>query len=1018
MFPTPASDEPGADCMGGIKQVDRILNRFEADWAEWNERRPPRIEDYLDGMGGEERAALLRELIAVEAEIRARAGLAFDPDDVRRRFPRDAVVIERALRASADGIRTEDLERAMGLRDRGMAEARLGALPIDPPARYPRAVGRPVGRGGIGEVYRATDVIFGRELAVKVLQEDRADDPMARDRFIREAETTARLQHPGIVPIYGLGKQEDGRLFYAMRYITGRTLLDAIGQFHGGGAGARDPFRHPLETRALLSRFVSVCETIAYAHGQGVIHRDIKPANVMLGDFGETIVIDWGMSRGSGGDGPAVADGGPSPTASVAGELRGTLAYMSPEQALGDPDRIDSRSDLFALGATLYHILTGREPYAGEDSAVVLMRVRGGDFPRPRAIDRRIPRPLESICLRAMASRPDDRYGSAAELATEVERWLAGERVLAHDESPLERLARLFWRHRAGALAATAAAFTVLLALVVIVGMESRSQRRIATSNGWALRNFRVAMDAVRRYHSGAGEYLLKREPRLGSLRREMLRSSRAFYRTIADDLRRQDARGVEARETLAEAHAQLGSIEDDVGTAADALAIHEDARSAWQSLHDEFPDVPRYRVELAASLNEVGRAARRGDLPSRALEAFERARTILADAPAPVRARADARLLLAKVASNIATVLADKGDVDGAMPLCDEARTILADLLGSRPAGLDVAEALAASSRLENNIATLKIQRGDAEGAATAFEATAARFGELARMRPEDPDPARLRAVALTNHAQVIYTMGRAEEADRELAEARAILDGLARDYPNIAEIGRDLATVHSSLGNLREAQGKPAEAVDALRRSLDLHRAAAAPGGASAQDLRDLAVTAFNLGRVLVSLGRVEEALPPLQDARGILEGLLKGESPDARVRIDLAHCRAHIGLCRVRSRPDEASRELLESAELLEAAAAETVGADEFNRAAYLAQCLALIPPPRRAERAPAMVDRVLRAIGAARDKGITDPGLYESSREFDPIRGDPRFRRFLEELRRPGPEPGPAPAGRPS
>jgi tetratricopeptide (TPR) repeat protein len=683
---------------------------------------------------------------------------------------------------------------------------------------------------------------------------------------------------------------------------------------------------------------------------------------------------------------------------------------MSPEQALGDPDRIDSRSDLFALGATLYHLLAGREPYVGDDSAEVLARVRGGEFPRPRSIDRRIPRPLESICLRAMARRPEDRFGSAVEVATDVERWLAGERVLSHDETPMERLPRLFWRNRTWTLAATAAAFTILLALVVIGGLEFRSQRRIATSNGWALRNFRVAMDAVRRYHSGAGEYLLKREPHLASLRREMLRSARAFYRTIADDLRRQAAPGVEARETLAEARAQLGSIEEDVGTAADALAIHEEARAAWESLADEFPDAPRYRVGLADSLNDVGRAAMRSDLPARALQAFERALAILAGAPESVRGRADARLLMGRVASNIATLLGDKGDVDGAMRRSDEARAILADLLRSRPPGLDFAAALAASSRLENNVATLRILRGDAEGAATAFEATAAQFGELARLHPDDPDPARLRAVALTNYAQLIYTMGRAAEADKALHESRAILEGLARDYPNIGEIGRDLATAHSSLGNLREAQGRPADAVDALRRAIDLHKAAGSRGGASAQDLRDLAVTELNLGRVLIPLRRVDEALPPLQDARAILEKLLQEEFPDARVRIDLAHCRAQIGLCRTGSRPDEASRELMESAELLEASAGETAGADEFNRAIYLAQCLAMIPPARRAELAPGLTDRVLRAIRAARDKGMTDSGLYESSREFDPIRGDPRFRRFLQELRRPGPEPG--------
>jgi serine/threonine-protein kinase len=1000
--------------MSNIRRIDRVINRFEADWGAWSDREPPRIEDYLGDVAPGERPALLRELIGVETEIRERHGLPFDPDDLRRRFEGDAVVVERALRASADRLRTEDLERALGLRGLGEEEARLGRLPIDPPTRYPRSTGEPVGRGGIGEIYKAHDVVFHRELALKVLQEHRAEDPLARERFIQEAETTARLQHPGIVPIYGLGKQADGRLFYAMRYIVGRDLLDEIRRFHAGGGDPRDRYGQSMGFRALLTRFVSVCKTIAYAHGQGVIHRDIKPANVMLGDFGETIVIDWGMARGSGRSAtPAASDADPA-SMSRDGELRGTPSYMSPEQARGEMEEVNFRSDIYSLGATLYHILTGREPFAGADSAEVLSRVRKGEFPGPRAIQSRIPRPLESICLKAMSMRPGDRFPSAIELATEVERWLAGERVFSHDESPLERLPRLFWRHRAWTLAATAAAFTLLAALAVILGLEIRSQRRIAASNDWALRNFRVALSAVRNYHSGAGEYLLKREPHLRTVRQQMLRSARDFYRTIADDLRRQVAPGVEARETLAEAYSQLGAIEEDVGAASDALAIFEDARSAWEALAKDFPDTPRYRLELARSLNRIGLATRATNDPGPSLAAFERAKGVLATFPDSVARRPDARLLMGQIESNAAALLADKGQGEEALRRCEEARAILSEVVRSHPPELDAATALAASSKAENNLATLRIQRGEPEAAAAAFEAAARQFGELAAMRPEDPDHARLRAVALTNYAQVIYTMGRVTDADRALGEARKILEGLVRDYPNIDEMRRALATVHSSLGNLREAQDRASDALDEFGRAIGLYKTLRADGEVPAQDLRDIAATELNLGRVQIALHREDKALTPLNDARAILEKLLKEEYPDARVRIDLAHCRAHIGLCRASSEPGEAFRDLAESADLLEASAGETVGADEFNRACYLARCLPMIPPARRAELAPRLTDRVFQAVRAARDKGITDPQLYESSRELDPVRTDPRFGRFVQELKRPAPGPGRPPA----
>jgi tetratricopeptide (TPR) repeat protein len=251
---------------------------------------------------------------------------------------------------------------------------------------------------------------------------------------------------------------------------------------------------------------------------------------------------------------------------------------------------------------------------------------------------------------------------------------------------------------------------------------------------------------------------------------------------------------------------------------------------------------------------------------------------------------------------------------------------------------------------------------------------------------------------------------MGRASDADQALAEARKILEGLVREYPNIDEMRRAQATVHSSLGNLREAQDRASDAVDEFGRAIGLYKTLRVDGEVSAQDLRDIAATELNLGRVLIALRREAKALTPLNDARAILEKLLKEAYPDARVRIDLAHCRAHIGLCRASSEPGEAFRDLSESADLLEASAGETVGADEFNRACYLARCLAIIPAARRAELTPRLTDRVFQAIRAARDKGISDPRLYESSREFDPVRADPRFGRFVQDLKRPAPEPG--------
>ncbi|HWE35091.1 MAG TPA: protein kinase [Isosphaeraceae bacterium] len=340
-------------------------------------------------------------------------------------------------------------------------------------------------RGGLGTVSVAHDAELGREVALKELQDRFADDPSNRARFVREAEITGGLEHPGVVPVYALGRSPDGRPYYAMRFIRGDSLKEAIARYHAAAAGeADDP--GALGLRQLLGRFVDVCNTMAYAHSRGVVHRDLKPANIVLGPFGETLVVDWGLAKASGRPDPAAVEafGRPSPapaappplipaTGSVSadtlpGSSIGTPGFMSPEQAAGDHARLGPASDVYSLGATLYCLLTGRPPFEGPDIPALLRRVERGDFPPPRKVCRAVPSTLEAICLKAMAARPEGRYDSARALATDIERWLADEPVSARHDPPAERLARWARRHRTWARAATAA-----LAIVAVVAVAA-----------------------------------------------------------------------------------------------------------------------------------------------------------------------------------------------------------------------------------------------------------------------------------------------------------------------------------------------------------------------------------------------------------------------------------------------------------------------------------------------------------------------------------------------------------------
>jgi serine/threonine protein kinase len=335
-------------------------------------------------------------------------------------------------------------------------------------------------QGGLGVVFLARDKEIDRTVALKQIKSQWADDSDSRARFLLEARVTGRLEHPGVAPVYALGSDETGRPYYAMRLIRGESLLDVIDRFHRGRAAEQSAAKRMSELRKLLLRFLDVCNAVDYAHSKGVLHRDIKPSNIMLGKYGETLVVDWGLAKVIGSDedvalttrmAPSLA-GQAGEMSTQAGAAIGTPAYMSPEQAAGRNDELTPATDVYSLGATLYHVFTGRPPHAVDDDAGVTAAAAGASLIlAPRRLAAWLPRPLESICLKALAAEPARRYISARALAEDVQRWLADESVTAHREGILEPVFRWFRTHRTlstalivGQLGVTAAIVAATLA--------------------------------------------------------------------------------------------------------------------------------------------------------------------------------------------------------------------------------------------------------------------------------------------------------------------------------------------------------------------------------------------------------------------------------------------------------------------------------------------------------------------------------------------------------------------------
>jgi eukaryotic-like serine/threonine-protein kinase len=339
--------------------------------------------------------------------------------------------------------------------------------------------------GGLGRVYLARDEELGRAVALKEMRPDKVTAADLRTRFMMEAEITGGLEHPGIVPVYSLGSYDDGRPFYAMRFVEGDSLKEAIESYHREHSPSNPS---AVEFRKLLGRFVDVCEAIEFAHSKGVLHRDIKPGNIIVGRHGETLVIDWGLAKATGQSDPRSGEPGLMPSSAsgsaetLPGSALGTPSYMSPEQAKGDLENLGPRSDVYSLGATLYCLLTGQPPLTGEAGEIV-RSAQKGDFRAPRVIDPALDPALEAVCLKAMALRAEDRYNSCEALAADIERWMADEPVSAWREPISRRARRWVWRNRTAAIGAAAALLAGLIGLAAVAIVQSQSNRDLRIAN-------------------------------------------------------------------------------------------------------------------------------------------------------------------------------------------------------------------------------------------------------------------------------------------------------------------------------------------------------------------------------------------------------------------------------------------------------------------------------------------------------------------------------------------------------
>ncbi|MFO0968416.1 MAG: serine/threonine-protein kinase [Gemmataceae bacterium] len=709
---------------------------------------------------------------------------------------------------------------------RGLFEPPSVETPSAVPAeRYQRLTKHAT--GGLGQIWIARDNHIGRDVALKELKQETVQHGSLRRRFVEEARITGRLEHPGIVPVYELVQSATQPPYYVMRFIKGRTLAQAIKTYH---EAARQNRSDRLALTGLLQAFLAVCQALAYAHAQGIIHRDLKGQNVILGDFGEVIVLDWGLAKQMGT--PAEEATGATPTAAVAaapsspgdtptsltraGEIMGTPAYMAPEQAAGKQDLIDARTDVYGLGAMLYEILTGAPPFrladprfdspqaTMRDSALkdFLRRVQQETPRPPRELRPSTPRALEAVCLKALSKEPAGRYASAAELAQEIQRYLADEPVAACRERWWQRAARWGRRHRTAVVAAVAVLVAAVVGLSVTAVLLGREQARTEAAALRAEENLRRARAVVDDFFVRVSEKHLLNAPGMQTVRADLLKKAKAYYQDFVTAQR--DAPEVEG--DLAKTLYRLASISSDLGEGKDAVGFADQAVDAYERL----------------VAKEASPANRRG---------------------------------LGKAVMRRAAVLyknfkknaeAEKG--------YESARAMLADLHKTQPDDMDATRSLAIAL---GDLGNLYLDRRALAEARAAFEHAVDLFESLRPRQDDEPELLDDIAVAQTNLGNAFWLGKALPEARKRYEQALAIHEKLVEMRPDVVDYREHLAGSHDSVGN---ALGGGPAALAHYRKAIEIRTRLAECNPGVPRFRVSLADSLLNIG--LVFYQRVEAA------------------------------------------------------------------------------------------------------------------------------------------------------------
>lgn len=829
-------------------------------------------------------------------------------------------------------------------------------------------------KGGLGVVSVAEDTELHREVALKEIKKHHSTDPDSQARFMMEAEITGGLEHPGIVPVYSLGKYPDGRPYYAMRFIRGDTLAQSVVQFHHDAA-QRDPGETAIKLRQLIARLITVCQAIEYAHSRGILHRDIKPSNIMLGKYGETLVVDWGIAKlmnQSEAAKPSKEEALRPQSASDTTETQmgmtvGTPQYMSPEQAAGQLDLLGPASDVYSLGATLYFILVGKSPFDSERGLESLKKVQIGDFPPPRYWNRKIPKAAEAICLKAMSLEPADRYQSPTALADDLEKWMADEPVTALRENAYERGMRWIRHHRSWAMAGAIALLLVTgVSIAATVLVDNARQQEVAArqesdrQRAMADESFMHARGAVNDFFTRVSEETLREVPGMQPFRQDLLQVALDYEQKFLE----QRAKDPTLRRELAAAAFRVALVTGEIKSKAEALPLFERARAIQEELLKAEPRDEQLRYALSNTYNEIGRTRFVANRRDEALSWFEKSLALREELVKEFGDNAEYQRKLANTYMNLGTLAKLAGRLDDALRDNQRANEIREQL-----AAHDSAEPLfrrdLARGRYQEGL--LAVEAQDLKRAVESLGQAADVYGRLADDYPLVMEYRQELGTCLRVMADLLVQSSEYDRARTALERARDLQQRLATENPHLVNLAAALAGTCNDLAGLHQRRNQPADALPLALKAVEVLAQLVKTNSEEARFRGDLAASLLRAGTLQLAIGDPPAALESFQEALANYTQLADAAPENLALQDELGKCLMNIGVVETRQGNSDAARKSLERARQIY----DSLTGGDTEQAAFVANLTRCYINLGLAEEAAQQLDTAMNWFSKARE-----------------------------------------------